>query len=239
MPSETERPKPHSRILGALAGAFAGFFIGIIVNILVYTISDRGVAIGWANSMYGGVLIGAFLVRCEFSLMQTLIRPIAFICTFLLLVGCTPSSGPAPASPQPRGFVTVVGDATAKTVADKFDASGIKTSTTLDDQADSALIIVVQDSSVGPLPIHLEIAQALRKRPHAEYLWIFTNTDLVDDQELLELEELECREIFNGQQLPGDDVTFAFDTVSAPVRSDYACPKGWDAIIRHVKRSMR
>jgi translation elongation factor EF-Tu-like GTPase len=133
------------------------------------------------------------------------------------------------------GFVTVVGDATASTVREQLGKSGIRTSSTLDDQADSSLIIVVQDSTVGPMPVHLEIAKVLGERSGSEYLWIFTSTAMVDDQELLELEELECREIFNGVGLPGDDVPFAFDSTDAPVASEYECPKGWNAIVGHIR----
>ena len=61
------------------------------------------------------------------------------------------------AAPPPTGFVTVVGDATASTVVEQLDKNGIRTSTTLDDQADSSLLIVVQDSTVGPMPVHLEL----------------------------------------------------------------------------------
>lgn len=135
--------------------------------------------------------------------------------------------------------VTVVGDESASVVCDRLEKHGIQTETTLDSQSASDLVIVVQDSTVGPLPIHSQIAKSLERRPSQEYLWIFTNTSMVDDQELLELEELECREIFNSQGLPGDEVPFAFDSPNALVRMDFPCPRGWDAIVAYVLSQRR
>jgi hypothetical protein len=153
--------------------------------------------------------------------------------------GCGARTGPNETPRSPAGFVTVVGDATSTEVLKQLKSNGIRTSSSLEDQGDSSLIIVVQDSTVGPMPVHLEIAKSLDKRPHAEYLWIFTNTSMVDDQELLELEELECREIFNSQGLPGNDISFAFDSAGARVAAGYQCPKGWDEINRHVRSIVR
>ncbi len=58
---EPQSPSPASRLLGALAGAFVGFFLGIILNVVVYNVTNQAVSIGWANSMWGGVIIGAVL----------------------------------------------------------------------------------------------------------------------------------------------------------------------------------
>lgn len=151
----------------------------------------------------------------------------------LFIFGCNADS-PRRETAQQSVVVTIVGDETASAVVNQLAKHGIRATSTLDQQADSSLIVVVQDSTVGPLPVHLEIAKALQKRPTEEYIWVFTNTSMVDDQELLELEELECREIFNRQGLPGDYVMFGFDSPSALVRPDYDCPKGWEAIVRHI-----
>lgn len=166
--------------------------------------------------------------------ISALIAPLASLC----ILGCntdSPRLEPARASV----VITVLGDATAAAVITELSKHDIRSVETLAQQADSSLIVVVQDSTVGPMPVHLEIAKALQKRPAEEYVWVFTKTALVDDQELLELEELECREIFNSQGLPGDYILFGFDSLTAPVRSDYDCPRGWEAIASHIKKMAR
>ena len=167
------------------------------------------------------------------------VLPLLTVLVSATLIGCSNPPDRQPEDvPSSAGFVTVVGDDTASLVVDQLGKHSVRTSTSLDDQAESSLLIVVQDCTVGPLPVHWEIAQKLSIRPDGDYLWIFTNTSLVDDQELLELEELECREIFSSQGLPGDSVMFGFDSPSALVRPDYACPKGWSVIIRHVQTAV-
>jgi translation elongation factor EF-Tu-like GTPase len=133
--------------------------------------------------------------------------------------------------------VTVVGDKTTPLVIAELRRQGINSVSTIDQQSESSVIIVVQDSTVGPMPIHLEIAKSLEKRPAKAFVWVFTNSTKVGDQELLELEELECREIFNSQGLPGDHVIFGFDSSSALVSPTYNCPRGWTAIVQHIRNA--
>ena len=96
-------------------------------------------------------------------------------------------------------------------------------------------MIVVQDSTAEPMPVHLAFIERLHKRAARPYLCVFTNTSKIDDQELLEIETVEFRELFNGQGLPGDKIQFAFASVTAPVASTSSCPKGWDAIEKYVR----
>ena len=44
------------------------------------------------------------------------------------------------------------------------------------------------------MPVHQRIVGQLASREPTDFLWIFTKTSQIDDLELLELEELECRE---------------------------------------------
>lgn len=153
------------------------------------------------------------------------------------LVACRPHADLATDNMQrTKEFVTVVGDATASIVRARLEKNRIRTSDTLDDQDDSSLIIIVQDSTVGPLPVHLEIAKLLKQRPHHEYLWVFTNTSMVDDQELIELEILECADILISQGLPGEHVLFTFDSPLVCVDPKYDNPKGWDQIVGHIRQ---
>ena len=169
-------------------------------------------------------------------MLSQLVTAIALL---LAITGCD-STSPEEVQPEAnRIMVTVVGDDTASLAINELMKHGIEADSTLENQHESSVIVVVQDSTVGPLPIHLEIAKLIQKRPTEDYIWVFTNTAMVDDQELLELEELECREIFNSQGLPGDDIVFGFDSSTARVSPDYSCPKGWTAIARHIRNVAR
>lgn len=159
--------------------------------------------------------------------------------SLLAITGCSSTTREEARPETAPIIVTVVGDETASLAKNELSKLGIEIVSTLDNQQDSSVIVVVLDSTVGPLPIHLEIAKSVQKRPAKDYVWIFTNTAMVDDQELLELEELECREIFNSQGLPGDEVVFGFDSPTARVSPNYNCPKGWNAIARHIRNVAR
>ncbi len=106
-------------------------------------------------------------------------------------------------------------------------------------QAETSMIVVVLDSTVGPLPVHLEIAKAIQERPAEEYVWIFTDTSMVDDREVPELEILECREFFNSNKGCRGGIVFGFDSPTELVRLDCDCPKGWEAIAAHVQSVAR
>lgn len=155
------------------------------------------------------------------------------VAALLALIGCNPGS----TEQSDPTIITVVGDETAASVIEELSIHGFEINTTLDHQPRSSAIVIVQDSTKGPIPVHLEIAKSLQNRPAKELFWVFTNTDpaMVDDQELLELEELECRELFISQGLPGKTVVFGFDSTTACVSPNFDCPKGWDAIVRHLK----
>ncbi len=143
----------------------------------------------------------------------------------------------SPVSPEPKApapLVVVVVDSSASDVVDKLQKAGFNISPSLDDQESSALVIVVQNSSAGTVPEHADIAKRLLERDERHFLWLFSNTSLIEDSELLELEELECRELFNSHGLPGDDVTIVFDSVDAPLSPDDDRPKGWDAINEYI-----
>jgi len=56
----------------------------------------------------------------------------------------------------------------------------------------------------------------------------FTRSEQIDDAELLELEELEVRELMNAYDLPGDTAHVCFDSVEARTR----LPKGLSSIVK-------
>ena len=70
-------------------------------------------------------------------------------------------------------------------------------------QMDGAILVV--DASTGPMPQTKEHV-LLARQVGVPYILVFLNKcDLVDDEELLELVELEVRELLDAYEFPGDD----------------------------------
>jgi elongation factor Tu len=70
-------------------------------------------------------------------------------------------------------------------------------------QMDGAILVV--DASTGPMPQTKEHV-LLARQVGVPYIVVFLNKcDLVDDEELLELVELEVRELLSAYEFPGDD----------------------------------
>jgi pimeloyl-ACP methyl ester carboxylesterase len=57
-------------------------------------------------------------------------------------------------------------------------------------RAESSLPIVVQDSAVGPTTILRGLAKSIPTRPGLDCPWVFTNTSMVDDEEMISAENL-------------------------------------------------
>ena len=95
-------------------------------------------------------------------------------------------------------------------------------------KADSILLAV--DATVGPLPVHREHI-LLARQMHAPTVAIaFTRSKLIDDAHLLELEELEMRELLNHYGLPGDTAACVFDHPDARATRNWKTYKGSAAI---------
>jgi elongation factor Tu len=85
-------------------------------------------------------------------------------------------------------------------------------------QMDGAIVVVGGDD--GPMPQTREHI-LLARQVNVPYLVIFLNkVDLVDDEELLDLVELEMRDLLNDYQFPGDEIPIirgsALDAMSFP-----------------------
>jgi len=85
-------------------------------------------------------------------------------------------------------------------------------------QMDGAIVVVGGDD--GPMPQTREHI-LLARQVNVPYLVVFINKiDLVDDEELLELVELEMRDLLNQYKFPGDDIPIirgsAFEAMSHP-----------------------
>jgi elongation factor Tu len=73
-------------------------------------------------------------------------------------------------------------------------------------QMDGAVLVV--SAADGPMPQTREHI-LLARQVGVPYIVVFMNkTDMVDDEELLELVELEVRELLNEYEFPGDDIPF-------------------------------
>lgn len=77
------------------------------------------------------------------------------------------------------------------------------------------LVLLAVDAADGPMPVHREHSILARQMAVPDVAVAFTNSQLIDDSELLELEELEVRELLNNYELPGDDALCVFDHAEA------------------------
>lgn len=88
------------------------------------------------------------------------------------------------------------------------------------------LTLLAVDATQGPLPIHREHILVARQMAVPAVVIAFTRSGDIDDPELLELEELEMRELLNHYGLPGDAAPCIFDNQSARTTSAFEAPKG-------------
>ena len=98
-------------------------------------------------------------------------------------------------------------------------------------QMDGAILVVA--ASDGPMPQTREHI-LLARQVGVPYIVVFLNKcDQVDDEELLELVEMEVRELLNDYDFPGDDTPIirgsALLAMQAGLKGDFTC-KEWDCI---------
>jgi elongation factor Tu len=92
-------------------------------------------------------------------------------------------------------------------------------------QMDGAILVV--SAADGPMPQTREHI-LLAKQVNVPYIVVFLNkVDMVDDEELLELVELEVRELLSSYDFPGDDIPLikgsALKAMENPGSDDAAC----------------
>jgi elongation factor Tu len=92
-------------------------------------------------------------------------------------------------------------------------------------QMDGAILVV--SAADGPMPQTREHI-LLAKQVNVPYIVVFLNkVDMVDDEELLELVELEVRELLSSYEFPGDDIPLikgsALKALESPGSDDAAC----------------
>lgn len=143
----------------------------------------------------------------------------------------------------PDGSIAILGDRTREGFRDALGKEGVSatcpTNSSVEARArllascDAAVVVV--DATQGPLPIHREDILITKHFFGGTITIGFSRTDMVDDPELLELEELEMREIMNDYDLDGDNAPAFFDSPKART----AMPKGFSAIKKGLHRLPR
>src|ERR1700709_686936 len=87
-------------------------------------------------------------------------------------------------------------------------------------QMDGAILVV--SAADGPMPQTREHI-LLARQVGVPYMVVFLNkADMVDDEELLELVELEVRELLTSYDFPGDDIPFIIGSATQALEGDEA-----------------
>src|SRR5947208_7892654 len=87
-------------------------------------------------------------------------------------------------------------------------------------QMDGAILVVGADD--GPMPQTREHI-LLARQVNVPYVVVFLNkVDMVDDEELLELVEVEVRDLLNEYEFPGDDIPFVTGSALKALEGDEA-----------------
>lgn len=113
-------------------------------------------------------------------------------------------------------------------------------------QMDGAIIVV--SAADGPMPQTREHI-LLARQVNVPYLVVYLNkVDQVDDEELLELVELEVRELLSSYEFPGDDIPVIRGSALLALESDKTDPTGedfqsilelMDAVDKYIPEPMR
>jgi hypothetical protein len=114
----------------------------------------------------------------------------------------------------------------------RFQSSGedsISTQAALAWEADLTLLAV--DATQGPLPIHREHVLVSRQMAVPTVVIAFTKSRAIDDPELLEMEELEMRELLSKYALPGDRAPCVFDHQATKTPAGSKASKGPTQIV--------
>lgn len=165
------------------------------------------------------------------------------------VVGCDRTTE-APSAVSPKLSIAFLGDDIRVHVAERFASDSALKLVVPPKHSDAAVfaeaafnadfVFLVTDATQGPLPIHREHAMILRQLGITSIGLMFANTDqlagMADAAELLELEELEVRELLNTYDLPGDDLTCFHDTKLPAIESAEPLILGVQATQEWLKR---
>jgi hypothetical protein len=141
-------------------------------------------------------------------------------------------AGKPPKKQITQQTVVVVGDETSTEVVAKLRKAKVSV---IDDRSSigsASLVVIANDATNGPMPLHKEILNEIARTSNRELLWILTKSSEVDDPELLELIILQIHELLKEHNLP--DVTIQVAVDGESFKSSSVDLKGWPAIIRFV-----
>ena len=155
---------------------------------------------------------------------HTSFLPAALLC--LLLAACRPDaagSGTAAASSPvqaPSGRVVLLGDESRKNVLPECIARNVcptgsetafalppeqaTAAQTADAAQQATLGVLVVDPAIGPLPVTREHIVVARQARVPKLAVLFTQSDALDDKDLLELEIMEIRDLLNSYEMDGE-----------------------------------
>ncbi len=171
------------------------------------------------------------------------------ILVLLAAVGCSRQNEQASVRHARRGSeatIAVLGDDTRTSFRDGLLQVNCDATSPLSAKAEERIAViaaadacvVVVDSTWGPKPIHREDILLARQFSRGPVFIAFSKTSLVDDAELLELQELEMRELMNAYDLPGDTAEVFFDSSGAMT----GLPRGYSAaaeILQNIPKQQR
>ena len=179
--------------------------------------------------------------------MSRMKRLLTFV-TALFLAAC---SDPAPDREEAshdrpavsvRHSVVVLGGDTSRAFANGLKSAGVagaQAARTADvaerakmlNSAHFAVILV--DATQGPMPVNREDILLARVFCRGHVVIGFSQSAMIEDPELLELEELEMRELFSTYDLSGDSASLWFDSEKAKTNH----PKGFSILSEIVSLS--
>jgi translation elongation factor EF-Tu-like GTPase len=97
------------------------------------------------------------------------------------------------------------------------------------------LVLLAVDATQGVLPVHREHVLVTRQMGVPMLVIAFTKSRAIDDPQLLELEELETRELLKTYDFPGETTLTVFDDPSAKTTADSKRSKGPVRIVQSLE----
>lgn len=165
-------------------------------------------------------------------LMNRLLLPL----TAILLVACSDSKKDGQAMAITTDLqVVVLGGPTCPEFVKGLKSAGVSKAQDLSRESlagkaaalhAASVAVILVDATEGPLPVTREDVLVTRQFCRGTVMVGFSKSALVEDAELLDLEEMEVRDLLSKYDHPGETAAVCFDSESARTK----LPKGFGAI---------